>query len=398
MNTHRCLEGYVVLDLTQYLSGPFCTFILGALGATVIKIEPPGHGDGNREQPPFVTRDGIRPHRTQPDDVGLAFLKRNPCKQSVTLDLKDERDYAVFLELARGADACVQNFRPGVAEKLRVDAAHLKAVNARLVYCEINGMGPYGTADDRRGVVDIIAQAMSGAMAFSGFADGPPTKFVSPIGDQAAGAFGAIAVLAGLLQRDGGRSSGVAPALEVSMLGALSLMVWDDHHDVYHRSGAAERSGNGVLRIVPFNTYPTGDDRYVAIAAVSPAEWQRLVAATGIPEFAQRTDWAVLSHRVGDRAAIDGLLGAWTRSMSRTEVMERLTAGEVTAAPVYGIADMLADERFREALLYRVQHPVYGEVDALNAKFPVVVDGVYAGPYAQPAPALGADNEAHAKP
>ena len=389
---HRCLEGYVILDLTQYLAGPFCTFILGALGATVIKVEPPAGGDGNRHQPPFVTSEGLRSQKLSVDDVGLAFLKRNPCKQSVALDLKNEGDYETFLRLAKHADACVHNFRPGVAEKLRVDAAHLKAANERLVYCEISGFGPYGAAvGDRRGVVDIIAQAMSGAMAFTGLPDGPPTKFTSPLGDQVAGVFGAIAVLSGLLQRDGGRGTGVAPALEVSMLSALSLMVWDEHHDVYHRAGEPERSGNGTGRIVPFNTYKTRDDKHVAIAAVSPLEWKRLTEATGIADFETRSDWAVLSNRVVDRLAIDALISAWTESLSREEVMERLLAAGVTAAPVYGIADILEDELFRKKLLYRVQHPAYGEVDALNAKFPIVVDSVQIGPYARPAPILDGD-------
>jgi crotonobetainyl-CoA:carnitine CoA-transferase CaiB-like acyl-CoA transferase len=388
---HRCLEGYVIVDLTQYLSGPFCTAILAALGATVLKVEPPETGDGNRRQPPFVTAEGLRATESHLDDIGLAFLKRNPCKLSLALDVRSSEGHAVLLRLIRRADACVHNFRPGVAERLRLDAERLRAVNPRLVYCGIEGLGAWAPAGDRRGVMDIIGQALSGLMAFTGTPEGVPTRSAAPVADQVAGLFAAIAILAGLIQRDGGRSTGVATVTSVSMLGALGALVWDEHHDVYHRQGLPERCGNGTPRIVPFNTYETADGKYVAISCVSEQEWARLVEATGIAELRQREDWRRQAARVRDRDAIDRLLAGWIRGRTRSEVMARLARHQATAAPVYGIEDILGDPRYVRAVLYAVQDPRHGPVDALGARFPIVVDGFQAGPYERAAPALGAD-------
>lgn len=388
---HQCLAGYTILDLTQYLAGPFCTLILAALGATVIKVEPTAGGDGNRHQPPFVTGDGLRSDGpSEEEEVGLAFLKRNAGKLSLALDLKNKRGYELLRSLVRVSDACVHNFRPGVAERLGVDAPALRSINEKLVYCEISGLGHYASPGDDRGVVDIVVQALSGMMAFTGQTDGEPTRCAAPVGDQIGGLFAAISVLAGLLERDGKTKTQRGSGFTVSMLSALSSVVWDEHHDLYYREGQPERRGSGTQRIVPWNVFKAKDG-YLVIAAVSPQEWGRLVDATEIPELRSNDSWKILSNRVNDRDEIEHLLSAWTEGLSRDLAVARLLKFGVTTAPVYGILDILRDQRFRESMLSNVAHPIHGTVDALQSRFPIIVNDVQIKSYDRPAPLLGTD-------
>lgn len=390
---HQCLTGYTILDLTQYLAGPFCTLILAALGATVIKVEPIGSGDGNRHQPPFVTADGFRsePLPTE-EEVGLAFLKRNPGKLSLALDLKKKRGQELLKSLVRVSDACVHNFRPGVAERLGVDAATLQSINEKLVYCEISGLGSYAPRGDDRGVVDIVVQALSGMMAFTGQTDGEPTRSAAPIGDQIGGLFAAISILAGLLERDGKAKRSHASSFMVPMLSALSSVVWDEHHDLYYKEGQPERRGSSTQRIVPWNVFKAKDG-YLVIAAVSPQEWERLVDATEIHEFRAEAGWRILSNRVTDRDKIESLLSAWTSSLSRDQAVTRLLQFGVTTAPVYGIRDILADERLQDTMLSKVAHPIHGPTEALQSRFPIIVNDVQIKSYDRPAPLLGMDSQ-----
>ena len=349
-----CLGPYTILDATQYLAGPFCTMILGALGATVIKIEPPDSGDPSRHQPPFATADGLKWERLDETDIGLAYLKRNVGKNSISLDLKSEADRVRLYQLVTEADVFIHNFRPGVAGRLGVDPDRIQRENPRIVYCAIDGLGAYAVDGDARGVLDIVGQALSGLMAITGEEAGMPVRCGAPIGDEAAGLFAAVGILAALLGRDGKSGEGIGRRLTVSMVGSLASLVWDEHIDVYKALGLPDRSGNGAYRNVPFNTYKATDG-YVAIAAIGPREWQRLVAATGIPEFASHPEWSHMTYRVRDRAVIDGLLEAWVATRSRHEVVDHLVAGGVTAAIVNSVADILDDERYRSAYLYPVE-------------------------------------------
>ena len=391
---HRCLEGYVVLDLSQYLSGPLSAMILAILGATVIKIEPPDTGEGVRNQPPFVTGDGLSKRKATSEDRGIAFLKRNACKLSLPLDLKSEAGYAAFLRLVATSDAVIHNYRPGVPERLKVDAASLKAVNPNLVYCGIDGFGAYARPGDKRSAFDVVIQALSGVMAFSGQPDGPPTLCGAPIGDQCAGLFAAIAVLAGLLQRDGGRSDEGAPDISVSMLNSISMLIWDEHRDLYVQDGIVDRWGNRTPRNYPFDTYRTADGLYVAISGAGPVDWTNLVEATAIPELLARPEWRQLDARVRDREEIDRYLVPWFQSRSREEVLRVVGGRGVTVVPVMGINDIMGDDRFRRAVLFDLDDSEHGETGALHARFPIVIGGKQPGPYDPPAPPLGQDTAA----
>ncbi len=384
------LHGYVILDMTRYLAGPFSTMILAALGATVVKVEEPGLGDTSRHQPPFVTKAGLRGERLAAADRGLAYLKRNASKLSIAVDLKSPEGKAALLKLISRSDALVHNFRPGVVERLGLDFASVEATNPGLVYCGISGFGPYAPDGDERGALDIIAQALCGVMAITGLADGEPLRSGAPISDCTAGMFAAIAVLAGLLRRDGRQGVAKGVKLDVSMLNSVSFMTWDEHLDYYLRLGLPDRTGNSIKRIVPFNTYATRTGP-VAIAASGVNEWRRLCEATGIEEFNVRQDWLEVPNRVRDRETIDRLLQEWAAQFDRDEVVATLLRHGATAAPVYSVGDLVADQRFVDTMLYPVQDPELGVQPALAGRFPVVADGRWSQFHESPAPTLGRD-------
>lgn len=380
---HRSLEGYVVIDLTQYLAGPLCTYMLASLGATVIKVEPPS-GDVTRAQPPFATKSGLNWARADRQDIGLAYLKRNAGKFSITLDLKQDEQLRTFHRLIERADACVMNFRPGVAERLKVDSAALKEINPQLVHCSIDGFGNY--TDDATGAVDIVIQALSGLMSITGEAAGPPTRAGAPVADQVAGLVATIAVLGGLLERDGAHGTRKGAVASISMLHALSMLVWDEHLDFYSKEGFPNRSGSGTPRFVPFNVYRTADEGFVALAAGGASSWRKLRAATGM--FADAPDWDDPAARSAHADDINARLSAWVSRQSRAEVVEVLASHDIAVAPVYDIGDMLADRRFMATVLNNVKDPNHGAVDALNAHFPILINGTLAEPQLVPAPTL----------
>ncbi len=183
------LEGLTVLDLSTQLSGPYCSMILGDLGADVIKVERPGRGDDTRAFPPFVNGESA------------PFMTFNRNKQSLTLDLKQPTGREICLRLAARADVFLENFRSGAAERLGLGYAHVAAANPRIIYCSISGFGQTGPYRERGGF-DLIAQGMSGLMSITGEEDGPPLRVPIPLTDIGAGMFGAIGILAALAARE----------------------------------------------------------------------------------------------------------------------------------------------------------------------------------------------------
>jgi crotonobetainyl-CoA:carnitine CoA-transferase CaiB-like acyl-CoA transferase len=383
------LADVVVLDFTQYLAGPLCTGILAALGADVVKIERPGHGDSNRHHPPYATSHGPDPWREAPDDTSLSFLKRNIGKRSCAIDLKSPAGRALLEQLAVRADVVVHNFRPGVPARLGLDAASLRALNPDVVLCEMSGLGGYAGPEDMRGVVDIVGQAIAGAMAITGDPHGDPTRFGAPIADQAAGLYAAIGVLGALVGQRCGRAEPAGSVLSVSMVGALSSLVWDEHLDVYHRPGQPSRHGNETPRNAPFNAYRARDGKYVAVAALNANEWACIVEATGIEAFRSRPEWSDTPARVRDREEIDRLLGEWMAERSRDEAVARLATRGVTVGPVLDVDDMLEEPRYRDSFLSRLEDPTHGLLEVMTPNFPITAADGPAWPQGRRAPALG---------
>ncbi len=351
------LDGIRVLDLTQVMAGPFCTMQLGDMGADVIKVEPPGTGDLSRR----MGGDALR--LTGEDRAPFLALNRN--KRSITLDLKDPDDRARFLALVAGADVLVENFRPGVMRRLGLDFESLAARNPRLVYASISGFGQDGPLADRPGF-DLIAQGLSGIMSVTGVPGGAPVKCGIPVADLAAGLYATNGILAALFARE---RTGQGQYIETSLFeAALALSVWESTE--YWATGIAPSAMGSAHRLnAPYEVFPTRDG-YLAIAAITDAQWTQLCAALSRDALASDPRFATNANRMANRAALAEELGAALREETTDTWVERLLAAGVPAGPIHDYAQVFADPHTAaRGMVQRMIHPVEGEVNSLG--FPV---------------------------
>ncbi|WP_276199667.1 CoA transferase [Chelatococcus sp. XZ-Ab1] len=313
-----------VLDFSRVLAGPYCTALLADLGAEVIKVEPPG-GDDYRHIGPFV------------DGESMLFATVNRGKRSIVLDLAKADDLAIAHALAARADVVVENFRPGVADKLGIGWAQLSALNPRLVYASISGFGQEGELA-KRPAYDVILQAMSGIMAVTGEPDGPPTLVGESIADVAAGLFASWAVLAALHERHGtGRGRHIDLAMFDAMVALQPLVVAR-----YLATGEAPRRvGNRHPLSAPFGAFAARDGSFV-LAVLNDKLFQRLAACIDAPEIAVDPRFATDSNRLANEAALRALIEGWSRRLGAREAVEALVAHGVPAAEINDMAEALA--------------------------------------------------------
>ncbi|RZM04553.1 MAG: CoA transferase [Variovorax sp.] len=324
------LEHITVLDLTHMLSGPYGTMLLADLGARTIKVEPPAGGEGTRrllEHDPHYSRDGM----------GAYYLTLNRNKQSVCIDLKTPAGKAVFLDLVRKADVVFDNFSVGVTERLGIDHAALALVNPRIVTCSVTGFGQTGP-HTQRPAFDQVVQAMGGGMSITGTPESGPTRSGIPIGDLGGGMFGAMGVLAALVERE---RTGVGQHVDISMLDAqISLLNY--MATMHLLSGhVPEGIGNGHFVHVPYNSYPTADG-HVIIACIGDPFFERFVEFIDLPEL-RRIDYRQQPVRFAAKAEIDALIGDKLRERPTAHWLERLREARIPCAPVNDFAQALND-------------------------------------------------------
>jgi crotonobetainyl-CoA:carnitine CoA-transferase CaiB-like acyl-CoA transferase len=310
------LEGLVVLDLTRYLSGPHCTLLLAGLGAEVIKIDEPAGGDPAALAPPYS---GPSFERASAQDFGLAYLKRARGKKSATLDLKEARGRELFLRLAERADVVVENFRPGVAERLGIGYDALNARNPRIVYCALSGYGATGPDRDLK-AYDLMAQAEAG----------PPMKTGGALSDMIAGTYSALGILAALRERE---RSGLGQAVDVAMTDCLFSMMMDEPVDRLDALGLAARQGNRILRFSPFNAY-RAQDGWVTLGVVTRADWHALLAAMGREDLRAHADWSRVDWRILNNAEVDRLVGDWVARFTVRGAIAKLREADVPCGVV----------------------------------------------------------------
>jgi formyl-CoA transferase len=374
-----------VLDVARMVTGPVACYYLAALGAEVVRVEPPG-GDPTWMGPPFVGPDGVHPGPRGVDDISLAPLRRQRGKRSVVVDLHDERGRAILLRLAAWADVLVENFRPGYLAARGLSHEELLAANPRLVHCAVTGFGHTGPYRDLP-AMDLVVQAMSGLMAKTGFPDGPPTKSGVMIGDQVPTLFAVIGILAALRARD---RDGAGRFVDVSMMDSLLQLVWDEPVDHYERAGMPPRSGNTDLRAGPIGAFATRDG-HVTIVPTSEEHWQRLCVEMDRPDLAVHTR----ATRRGERLqALVAEVGAWCRERTTAEVLAafRRTGAPSGAVepPAVGRTDPHVAERGSlEELAYA---PAGGPTGYLGATVPFHISDAEVG--AAPAERLGASTDA----
>ena len=344
----QALSGIRIIDMTHNQAGPACAQMLAFLGADVIKLEDPKGGD--------VARTNMRDIE---DSDSLFFLSFNANKRSLTLDLKTSEGKALFKTLIGKSDVLVENFGPGALDRLGLGWKDLEQINPRLIYATIKGFGTYGPYAGFKSF-EPIAQAMGGAMATTGPADGPPTFVWPSIGDSGTGMQMAIGILAALQQR---HTTGKGQHVEVSMQDAVVNIMRISLRDHQRMGHVPERTGNQLGRNVPGTTYPCapgGSNDYVFVFA-QPQMWQAMVTAMGLPELAADPRFKTMDARWENRAALDDIIARWTRRRSKVEVMKILGDAGVPCGATQDTGEVLADPHLAARdMIVDVDYPVRG--------------------------------------
>ena len=380
------LEGIRVLDLTQYLAGPQATLFLAALGAEVIRINPPGGDDPVASRPPFVGSKGVSFQKQADDDIGIAYLKRGRNKKSITLDLKAPRGRELFLRLADTADVLVENFGPGTAKRLGIDYPSLKEGRPGLVYCSITGYGATGP-DAGLKAYDAVIQAASGLISLTGFPDGPPAKAESTLGDSLGGTFAFGGIMTALFHRE---RTGEGQFVDILMSDCLFSLIFDEPMDCYEELGLPERMGNRIMRLSPFNSYPARDG-WLIVATGTDGHWRDLLRVIGRGDLIGDARYADMTGRLTHNEEIDALIGEWTKEREVGEAVHRLREGGVIYGPVRDIREILAWPHLRErGMIGEALHPTLGPLPGVHAPgFPIKLEKSPGG-YERPAPLIGA--------
>jgi CoA:oxalate CoA-transferase len=324
------LDGVRVLDLTNVLAGPYCGYQLALLGADVVKVEAPGSGDLARQlgASPALNRAGM----------GASFLAQNAGKRSIVLDLKDEGDREIFLELVETSDALVENFRPGVMERLGLGPERLKERRPDLVYCAITGFGQTGPLRDNP-AYDQIIQGLSGVMGLTGTPETAPLRVGYPVCDTLGGLFGAFAVAAALVRR---AKTGEGAVLDVSMLeSTLSAMGWPVSN--WLTAGIPPRPmGNDNMTAAPSGAFRTGDG-LLNIAANKQEHFVLLCRLLGRADLIEDHRFAERDTRKANRAALTTILEAAFATKSAAEWERLLNEAGVPAGRVLTLPETLSE-------------------------------------------------------
>lgn len=364
------LAGLRVIDLTRVLAGPLAAQFLGDLGAEILKVEPPGKGDETRGFAPFV---GGESHY---------FVGLNRGKQSLALDLRRPEGAEILRRLVATADVLIENFRPGVMERLGLGAEALMALNPRLIYCAISGFGLTGPLRDMPSF-DIVTQALTGVLSVNGPAGGPPVKLGLPIGDMSGGIFGAIAILSALHERaTTGRGRLIDVSLydgTMSLLGYLSQLAFLTGQD-------PQPMGSAHPSVVPYDAFPASDGTII-IACLADGFWPKLCNALGCPEMGADPRFATMALRREHRAEIEPRIAAITAMRTVAEWQHLLEEYDVPHAPVLGVTAALSHPHAAaREMVVEVQHPSAGPLRVLGR--PIKFPGLRQAPL-QPPPMFG---------
>jgi crotonobetainyl-CoA:carnitine CoA-transferase CaiB-like acyl-CoA transferase len=373
----RPLEGLRVVDLTRALAGPYATLLLAGLGAEVIKVEDPKGGDLARENSPYVGRDGLSVGRKHQDDLSVSHLTRSRGKRGVTLNLKHPEARKVFADLVRKSDIVVENFTSGTAERLGVGYADARAANPSIIYCSLSGFGATIKGQEGSRAMDVLIQALSGAMYTSGAEDEPPVRIGLPIADVLTPIFAVVGILAAVHHR---ARTGQGQHVDVSMLGALTSLVAVENWAAMQAVGMLTRTGATLQRLCPFGLFECADG-YIALVAVQDPLAHSLYRAMGQPEMVIDPRFATRNARVANATLLEERILAWTRQHPMKEVIARLEAEDVPVAEVRHPQEALADTRVvdrSETVVAR--HPSYEDGPELRTTgVPIVFSAARTG-------------------
>ncbi|MBH1966432.1 MAG: CoA transferase [Comamonadaceae bacterium] len=369
------LSGITVLDLSHVYNGPYATFLMAMAGADVIKIEP-FEGEHLRS-------------RGDMGGAALPFAMLNSNKKPVTLNLKKDKGRELFMEMVQRADILVENFAPGVMDRLGLGADVLHQINPGLIYGSSSGYGKEGPYRDYP-AMDLVMQAMCGVIECTGYPDQPPVKAGAALCDFMAGIHLYGAIMTALYERE---RTGVGRTVEVSMQEATYASL-ASNLGMFHARGAAapSRTGNrhGGLGISPYNVYPTTDG-YVVLNAPGDHHFRAILDVMGRSDLKDDPRFISRSSRVANFADVDALLESWTTTLSKQEVADLMLASKVPCAPVRGLSEVMNDENMHaRGSLQWIDHPEIGRVALPHS--PLVFEDSPRRPI-EPSLPLGAKND-----
>lgn len=367
--------GITVLDMTQIYNGPYATFLLAQGGADVIKIEPPG-GEHLRK-------------RSGASGAAMPFAMLNANKRTMTLNLKTDEGRDILLRMIGQADVLVENFAPGVMQRLGLSEEVLQKANPKLIYAAGSGYGKTGPYRDYP-AMDLTVQAMTGVIDTTGYPDMPPVKSGPAIADFMAGIhlYGAIATA--LFERE---RTGKARTIEVSMMEAVYPTLASSL-GLFYGSGDAPRTANRHtgMSLCPYNVYPASDG-YIAIITNNEQHWHNLVKALRAPHLADDPRFLTVKERCENMDLVDDTLGNITRTYTKGTLFEHLIEHRVPCAPVRTLAEVVNDPHLHErGSLQWIDHPEYGRIVVPTT--PLRFGGDDASVPYKPSSRLGADTEA----
>lgn len=370
------LAGITVLDLTRVMSGPYCTLQLADMGARVIKVEHPRHGDDTRAWgPPFANGESVY------------FLSVNRNKESLTLDFKHPEGRLILERLLQRADVLVENFQPGTLQRLGLDYPSIAGRLPQLVYASISGYGHTGPAKDLPGY-DAVSQAEGGLMSITGDPDGPPFRLGLPVADLVAGLFAAQGILLALLDR---ARTGRGRHVDISMFDSVAALLTYQAANYLATGTNPPRMGNAHASIVPYGTFETRDGQLM-LAIGNDDQWRRFCDAASLPDLAADPRFVTNPQRVANRHQLLPMVSRMLKTRDRAEWTALLREAAVPCGPVRTIGEMLADPQLEARdMIVSITHPTAGDVRVMGN--PLRMSGDGARPDAAP-PRLGEHTDA----
>lgn len=367
---NSALDGMVVLDVTQIMSGPYCGLLLADMGADVIKIEKPEGGDDSRRFGPYLNGEG----------AGFMAVNRN--KRGMVINLKAEEGRKIFRKMAEKADVVLENFRPGTMAKLGLDYEPLRALNPGAIYCSVSGFGqtgPYG----QRGGFDLVAQGMSGIMSVTGDPEGNPAKVGVPISDLNAGMYAAYAILSAYIHR---LKTGEGQYIDVSLLESSIAYTFWESNIFFYTGQSATPMGSAHRLSAPYQAFQTAD-RYINIGAANQANWEKLCAVLERPDLLRDPRFTTNSNRMEHYQELAVIIEELLRSRPSDEWLDKLERAGVPAGPIYDMAGVYADPHVQaRQMMIEIEHPIAGTIKNIGpaAKLSATPARIY-----RPAPVLG---------
>ncbi|SFM43210.1 CaiB/BaiF CoA transferase family protein [Thermodesulforhabdus norvegica] len=342
------LKGIKVLDLSRVLAGPYCSMMLGDLGADVIKVEKPGEGDETRAWGP-------------PNAGGESayYLCVNRNKRSITVDMKTPEGQEIIRKLAERSDVVLENYKVGTLQRLGLGYEDLKKINPRLIYCSITGFGQYGPYKDRPGY-DFIIQGMGGIMSITGEPDGPPMKVGVAIVDITAGLFACSSILAALYHRE---RTGRGQYIDIALLDSVVAWLANVGSNYLISGELPKRYGNAHPNIVPYEPFKTKDGTYIAVGVGNDRQWQVFCKIIGLEELAKDPRFATNPQRVVNRKELIPIIAGKMLEKTSEEWLRELEKNKIPCGPINTLDRVFSDPQVQaRQMVVEVPHPTAGSI------------------------------------